>query len=148
MPKFMATKLVDAYARYSIIVEAESAEEAFETAYAQKDDAGWIRDGHSEFDDIELFHEDVVPVSDAEAAELEESRHDMTLRLRPQDHATIMAALRFYQEKGMGDPANRSDAIHDLATNGDEVISLDAEGIDDLCERINFPDIFSGTRGS
>lgn len=54
------------------------------------------------------------------------------------EHATILAALRFYQEKGMGDPANRSDAIHDIATNCDSVISLDAAGIDDLCERINF----------
>lgn len=54
-----------------------------------------------------------------------------------QDSATILAALRFYQERGMGDPANRSDAINDIATNGGEVISLDAEGIDDLCERLN-----------
>lgn len=55
--------------------------------------------------------------------------------------ATIFAALRFYQQKGQGDPANRSDAIHELATTGPggvEVISLDAAGIDRLCERLNF----------
>lgn len=50
---------------------------------------------------------------------------------------TLLAALRFYQQQGQGEPANRSDVIHDLATNGDEVISLDDEGIDQLCERIN-----------
>lgn len=55
------------------------------------------------------------------------------------DHAefnTILAALRFYQEKGQGDPYNRSDAIHDIATDGDQ-ISLDDEGIDELCMRLN-----------
>jgi len=57
--------------------------------------------------------------------------------LSGQDHATILAALRFYQEKGMGDPANRSEAIHEIATCGDTEISLDADGIDGLCESIN-----------
>jgi hypothetical protein len=59
----------------------------------------------------------------------------------PGDHAvdinTILAALRFYQEGGQGEPANRSLDIHDLATNGDEQISMDANGIDELCEAIN-----------
>jgi hypothetical protein len=54
------------------------------------------------------------------------------------EHATILAALRFYKESGMGDPSNRSDIIHDIATNCDTVISLDADAIDALCERINF----------
>jgi hypothetical protein len=53
------------------------------------------------------------------------------------EHATILAALRFYQEHEQGDPYNRSDAIHDIATNGDECISLDGYAIDALCERIN-----------
>jgi hypothetical protein len=53
-------------------------------------------------------------------------------------HAAILAALRFYQSGGMGDPSNRSDEIHDIATNGDQVISsLDEEGIDELAEQIN-----------
>lgn len=60
-----------------------------------------------------------------------------------QEHATIMAALRYYQQQGMGDPANRSDDIHDIATQNDDVISLDAEGIDDLCERINVVEVSS-----
>lgn len=54
------------------------------------------------------------------------------------EHATILAALRFYQEKGQGDPANRSEMIDDIATKGHQVVSLDANAIDDLCERINF----------
>lgn len=59
------------------------------------------------------------------------------VKLDRQEHATVLAALRFYQEKGMGDPANRSQMIHHLATDADEVVSLDAAAIDALCERIN-----------
>ena len=60
---------------------------------------------------------------------------------RRADLATILAALRFYQEAGMGEPDNRSDAIHDIAADGDNVISLDDEGIDDLCERLNMGEL-------
>lgn len=51
---------------------------------------------------------------------------------------TLLAALRFYQERGQGEPGNRSDDIHTIATNGDREISLDDEGIDRLCENLNF----------
>ena len=52
---------------------------------------------------------------------------------------TILAALRFYQQNGMCEPENRSDAIDEIATsNGDEV-SLDADSLDNLCERLNCP---------
>lgn len=61
----------------------------------------------------------------------------MKLDIQDDEHATILAALRFYQERGQGDPANRSDRIHAIATNGDTVISLDADAIDALCEKIN-----------
>ncbi|MBM2293794.1 hypothetical protein JQX09_17845 [Sulfitobacter pseudonitzschiae] len=54
-----------------------------------------------------------------------------------QEHATILAALRFWQTSGMCEPDNRSDALHDIATNGSDVISLDADAIDALCEKIN-----------
>ena len=59
------------------------------------------------------------------------------LRVTDQEFHTLLAALRFYQEKGQGEPANRSEWIHRLATNDDEVISLDEDGIDQLCERFN-----------
>jgi hypothetical protein len=55
------------------------------------------------------------------------------------EHATILAALRLYQQQGMGDPSQRPDDIHEIATNGDEVTSsLDDAGIDELAEKINF----------
>lgn len=58
-------------------------------------------------------------------------------RLTQEEHATILAALRYYQERGQGDPNNRSDAIHDIATSGGDITSLDDDGIDDLCELLN-----------
>ena len=57
--------------------------------------------------------------------------------LQPQDVNTILAALRTYQEAGYGEPCNRPERIHDIATDGDNDTSLDSAGIDDLCERIN-----------
>lgn len=53
------------------------------------------------------------------------------------EHATLLAALRYYQQHDQGEPSNRSDDIHDIATDGDVQISLDAAGIDVLCEKIN-----------
>lgn len=57
--------------------------------------------------------------------------------LDAESHATIIAALRYYQQQGMGDPFNRSDDIHELATNGDEVQSLDEGDIDNLVVELN-----------
>ena len=51
--------------------------------------------------------------------------------------ATILAALRFYQREGQGDPSNRRVDIQVIATDGDTQLSLNMEGIDALCERIN-----------
>ena len=61
----------------------------------------------------------------------------LIISVDPAELATILAALRFYQQEGQGEPSNRSDDIHVIATDGDAQISLDAAGIDTLCERIN-----------
>ncbi|KSQ21598.1 hypothetical protein APB26_31930 [Pseudomonas aeruginosa] len=50
---------------------------------------------------------------------------------------TVLAALRYYQGQGMGEPDNRSDSIHDIATNGGDDESLDEWGIEELCQSIN-----------
>lgn len=60
-----------------------------------------------------------------------------TISVDAAELATILAALRFYQREGQGELANRSDDIHQITTDGDTQISLGAEGIDALCERIN-----------
>jgi hypothetical protein len=58
-------------------------------------------------------------------------------QLDPAEFNTILAALRFYQAKGMGEPSNRPDWLHMIATDCDNDISLDSAGITDLCERLN-----------
>lgn len=58
--------------------------------------------------------------------------------LHDDEHATVLAALRLYQQKGMGEPYNRSNEIHEIATNGGEVFSsLDDEGIDKLYKSLS-----------
>ena len=59
------------------------------------------------------------------------------MQLAPDQLATVLAALRYYQQQGLGDPDLRPDAIHDIATDHGQVVSLDAEGIDELCEALN-----------
>jgi hypothetical protein len=59
-------------------------------------------------------------------------------RLDDAEHATVLAALRYWQQEGMGEPHNRAEDLHDIATNGGQVMSsLDDAGIDALCERLN-----------
>lgn len=65
-------------------------------------------------------------------------------RLEREDVATIVAALRYYQKNGQGDPANRDDFTHDTATIGGEIISRDDAGIDDLCDRLQAVDTLIG----
>ena len=50
---------------------------------------------------------------------------------------TILAALRFWQERGMAHGANRSDLIQGIVCDEDDDTGLDEAGIDELCERIN-----------
>ena len=59
------------------------------------------------------------------------------LNLNRAELGTVLAALRFYQQSGMGDADLRSDAIHDIATEGNRITGLDAEDIDGLCQRLN-----------
>lgn len=52
-------------------------------------------------------------------------------------HATVLAALRFYQQEGLRDRATRWPLIDDIATNSGQVKALRSTQIDDLCEAIN-----------
>lgn len=51
---------------------------------------------------------------------------------------TILAALRYYQKQGLGDPRMRPQEIQEIA-EGDhgENVTLDDDGIDELCEKLN-----------
>lgn len=62
--------------------------------------------------------------------------------------ATILAALRYYQSQGLGDPANRPEAIHDIATDNGELVSLDDTAISNLCESMNLDDAATTPKGA
>jgi hypothetical protein len=66
--------------------------------------------------------------------------------LTREETATILAALRFYQQKGLGDPQYRPLDIHEIASDNDDVISLDEDDIDELCEKLNCHDIAIPTK--
>jgi hypothetical protein len=76
----------------------------------------------------------------ADCLVLSEHRHCFEgghlLKVDAPEKATILAALRHYQTDGYGEPDNRPDDIHEIACDGNEVISLDAEGIGKLFNRI------------
>jgi len=57
-----------------------------------------------------------------------------------EDLATIIAALRYWQEQGMCEPANRSDELQAVATDDDTLTSLDEADVDDLIMKLQFED--------
>lgn len=58
------------------------------------------------------------------------------LNIDEAERATLRAALRHYLDDGLGEPANRTDEIHDLATDGGNQISLDESGVRELIEQL------------
>ena len=67
------------------------------------------------------------------------------MKLNDAQLATVLAALRYYQGHGLGDPTDRPLHIHDIATDGDTISSLNSEGIDELCELLNCEPDYDGT---
>lgn len=55
--------------------------------------------------------------------------------------ATILAALRYWQENGQCDASNRSNDIHDIATDNDDLTSLTEESVDELCDALNCDEV-------
>lgn len=53
-----------------------------------------------------------------------------------QQAATLLAAIRYYQSQGFGDPDRRPPDVHEIATDGGQCISLDDDGLDHLAEVI------------
>lgn len=117
----------------ALLLKALQGIAAIKTDVDMEDEGGLDND-----EAIDNLHEAVSLARSAlsEAAG-EGSSNAILTSIESDELATILAALRFYQEKGMGNPDNRSDEIHDIATNGDEVTSLDDDGIDALCEKLN-----------
>jgi len=60
----------------------------------------------------------------------------MNIHISYAEFDTILAALRYWQEKGMADAVDQTDFLQDIGSSGDNAC-LDIAGIDALCERIN-----------
>jgi hypothetical protein len=63
--------------------------------------------------------------------------YPIKLEINGPELSTILAALRYYQEHHQDEPSERTDRIQAIATNDDTETSLDDDGIDVLCMRIN-----------
>ena len=59
------------------------------------------------------------------------------LHVTLQEFCTILAALRFYENHLLGDPAIAMQWIEGIATNLGTVDALNAKAIDALCQRLN-----------
>ena len=57
--------------------------------------------------------------------------------LRPEEHSTILAALRHYQQGLQLNGDVPPQDVYDIATNSDAHSPLNTDQIDDLCERLN-----------
>jgi hypothetical protein len=72
---------------------------------------------------------------------VEEEEELQTLTVTGAERDTILAALRYWQERlTITDPhaiEDESDLLVEIATNAGTHPALDAEAIDELCERIN-----------
>lgn len=54
------------------------------------------------------------------------------------EQATIIAALRHYQQQGLAEEANRCEFLNDIATNGGQHDGLEDQEIDELVMSVNF----------
>lgn len=57
--------------------------------------------------------------------------------LNDRQHATVLAALRYYQIQNIRDPYSISWDLRQIADNCGQVVPLDDKEIDELCERLN-----------
>ncbi|MDI2144936.1 hypothetical protein KBJ94_23080 [Pseudomonas sp. ITA] len=83
---------------------------------------------------MKILKEDTVASEPAKAAG---SSGGLLFIQQDEDLHTIIAALRYWQKMGMCDPFKRSDDMHSLCTNNDELESYCDDDLDDLVMRLN-----------
>lgn len=133
MAEFVVRKGHDAWVYYETVVEAGTAEEAREIAGDPIYMGEWAPTYEvAEFDHYEIDDDAVRPLEVGETLETELAQVVVTKR----QHATILAALRYWQDHLAGTPSDL-DMLGEITTEGGEYEALDVEGIDVLCEAIN-----------
>lgn len=133
MPLFKIVKGHDAWVKYATLVEADTLNDAECVAASRDYDGKWVPVGVSEFDHNEIME-----------GEAEEVASDCVLEevtdysLTPAERDTIIAALRYWQERlTLTDPhaiEDESDLLVGIATNAGAHPPLDADAIDALIE--------------
>jgi hypothetical protein len=78
---------------------------------------------------------DIAAKSEAEPAD-----GSTTHTLSDREHATVLAALRYWQAAGANGDLRYNDEMIDIATNGGTVTECTDEDVDALCERLNCGD--------
>lgn len=84
-------------------------------------------------DDDETVFDTVTGAYLKGAIEAYSDGKNIVLAVDEREHATILAALRYWQREGLMSSGHE----HDIATIGDTVKQLTADEIGKLCERIN-----------
>ena len=59
-----------------------------------------------------------------------------TLVVSSDEYNNMLAAMRYWQEQGQCEPDNRSEDMHDIATNEGEGQSLSLDEMDALIDRL------------
>lgn len=131
MSKFKVRKHQDAYAVYETVVEADSAEAAGTIAGARGYDGSWHKSHVMEFDDYDMFPEEIEAVADEFT--LDDLEEFVEVQFTPRERDGVLAALRLWQKA----PEDTRAYLSDIFTNSKAHDGLSDEEIDDLCERIN-----------
>lgn len=131
MAKFKVKKHQDAYVVYQTVVEADDANQAIAIADSHKFDGRWVESHVAEFDDYDIFPEEIEEVdADFTLDDLEEVvRHEFS----PAERDAVLASLRLWRKV----PEDTRSFFNEIFTNNEHHAGLTNEEIDDLCERIN-----------
>lgn len=131
MPKFKVRKHQDAYVIYDTVVDAESADVAGTIAGSNGYTGTWHKSHVREFDDYDMFPEEIEPVSDDYT--LDDLEEFVEAQFTPRERDGVLSALRLWQKT----PEETRAYLSDIFTNGGKHDGLTDEEIDALCERIN-----------
>lgn len=135
MPKFVVVRGRDAWVIEEAVIEADSAEQAEDLVswHTEQRKLDWVKVGDvREFDDTEIMEGETHPYS-VENEPLARETIYVTDKQRDQ----ILAALRLWQDVVNDGGTYITQALLDIATNGDDHELLDDIAIDELCEAIN-----------
>lgn len=134
MAAFLVVKSVDAYVKYSTVIEAETAQDAIDEAQRYDVEFDWRREHEVEFDDTEYFLEEVEELTPEEAEEEKNRELENSVCLTASEWDAVIAGLRALQDLRTMTAGELPSDIQDILTNGGEHDGLSDAAIDALIE--------------